>query len=400
MLVTRFLAPLTILLTLGYGCHSSGTGSATDSGAASTSTSAAGTSAAGPAKGVAHSVIKYAHGFRIDYFDHYRDISILNRNGGRMDTLHYLLVEKGAAPPADRPGVPVIITPVNSLAVLSSAHIALADFAGVADRITGLGSLQYVNSPIVRAGIRSGKVKQIGIDQNINNELLIAMHPGLLIAMSNPDASFGEFKTLTDAGIPVLPDADWLETTPLGRAEWVKLMGALVDKEELVDRKFDSVEKAYLQLAALGTKAKTKPSVISEVPFKGTWYMPAGGSYVAQFFRDAGADYAWSDTKGTGSLPLNFEAVVPVALKADVWLNVGDANTRADLASRDTRYTGFRSFRTDSIYNCNRRVNDLGMNDYWESGIVNPQLVLADLIRILHPGLLPADTLQYYKKIK
>jgi iron complex transport system substrate-binding protein len=388
MLVTRFLFPLTILLTLGCGCHSPGTGSATDSGAAAISTSAP------------RSVIKYARGFRIDYYDHYRDVSILNRTGGRTDTLHYLLVEKGAAPPADRPGVPVIITPVNSLAVLSSAHIALADFAGVADRITGLGSLQYVNSPIVRAGIRSGKVKQIGIDRNLNNELLIAMHPGLLITMSNPDASFGQFKTLTDAGIPVLPDADWLETTPLGRAEWVKLMGALVDKEDVVDRKFDSIEKAYLRLAALGAREKNKPSVILELPFKGTWYMPAGDSYVAQFLRDAGADYTWSDSKGTGSLPLNFEAVVPIALKADVWLNVGDADTRADIAARDTRFTGFHSFRTDSVYNCNRRVNDLGMNDYWESGVVNPHLVLTDLIRILHPGLLPADTLYYYKQIK
>jgi iron complex transport system substrate-binding protein len=396
MLVTRFLAPL-MVFTLG--CHSAGNDSTTSSGDSATSVGAT-TSSAGVVKSATRSVIKYAHGFRIDYYDHYRDVSILNRAGGRTDTLHYLLVEKGTAPPADRPGLPVIITPVNSLAVLSSAHIALADFAGVADRITGLGSLQYVNSPIIRAGIRSGKVKQIGIDRNLNNELLIAMHPGLLITMSNPDASFGQFKTLTDAGIPVLPDADWLETTPLGRAEWVKLVGALVDKEDVVDRKFDSVEKAYLRLAALGASEKNKPSVILEMPFKGTWYMPAGDSYVAQFLRDAGADYPWSDTKGTGSLPLNFEAVVPIALKADVWLNVGDANTRADISARDTRFTGFHSFRTDSVYNCNRRVNDLGMNDYWESGVVNPQLVLTDLIRILHPGLLPADTLYYYKQIK
>jgi iron complex transport system substrate-binding protein len=294
----------------------------------------------------------------------------------------------------------VINIPVKSLVVMASLHIALADFAGVADRITGLGAGQYVNSPIVREGLRTGKVRQVGIDANLNNELVIGMHPGVVMTMSNPDAAFGQYKTLMDANVPVLPNAEWLETTPLGRTEWVKLLGALTNREEWVNRKFDSVERTYHQLAALGSGAAVKPSVIIGMPFKGTWYTPAGESYQAQFLRDAGASYHWSNSKGTGSLALSFESVAPEALKADFWLNVGYVDTKKDILSRDTRYGTFNSVKTGAVYNFNNRVNDLGSNDYWESGGVNPQLILADLIRILHPGLLPADSLFYYKQIK
>jgi iron complex transport system substrate-binding protein len=221
-----------------------------------------------------------------------------------------------------------------------------------------------------------------------------------MITSTNPDAAFGQYKTISDAGIPVIPDAEWLETTPLGRAEWVKLIGALVDKEDEVGRKFDSVEQSYKALAAIGSSVKTKPSVIIAMPWKGTWYTPAGESYMAQFLRDAGASYNWTDTRGIGSLSLNVEAVIPVALKADFWLNVGYVDSRKDIAAKDPRFTEFNAYKTDAVYNFNKRVNDIGSNDYWESGLANPQLVLADLIRILHPDALPKDTLYYYKQLK
>jgi len=345
-------------------------------------------------------IVKYAHGFRIDRRAGYREVSILNRAAGRSDTLHYLLVDSGQASPPDRPGIPVIHTPIKTMVVLASSHIGLAEFAGVADRIAGLGNFHYVSSPTVREGIRLGRVKQVGIDGGTNNELVIAMHPSVMITSTNPDAAFGQYKTISDAGIPVVPDAEWLETTPLGRAEWVKLIGALTDKEDEVGKKFDSVARAYQALAAIGSGATTKPSVVVDMPWKGTWYTPAGESYRAQLLRDAGASYHWSDTKGIGSLALNIEAVIPVALKADYWLDAGSVNSRKDMEAKDPRFAGFHAFQTDSIYNFNKRVNDIGSNDYWESGLVNPQLVLADLIRILHPGLLPADTLYYYKQLK
>ena len=128
--------------------------------------------------------------------------------------------------------------------------------------------------------------------------------------------------------------------------------------------------------------------------------MPAGESYMVQLLNDAGASYHWNDTKGTGSLSLNFETVAPEALKADYWLNLGTVDSKADIAGRDVRFMQFAPFRTGTIYNNTRRTNDIGANDYWESGTANPQLILADLIRIMHPDLLPKDSLYFYKQMK
>jgi iron complex transport system substrate-binding protein len=344
--------------------------------------------------------IQYAHGFSIDYHDHFKLVRVLNKLASGMDTLRYLLVQDGYPVPSGYPGTQLIHIPVKTIVGMSSMHVALADFAGVADRITGMGSLAYISSPEVRKNAKAGKVAEVGLDGNMNNELIISMNPGVLIAMGNPDAGFGRYKTLTDAGIPVLLNAEWLESTPLGRAEWVKLMAALVNKEDLVNKKFDSIAQAYNALARLGSGATGKPHVIIGIPFKDSWYVPAGESYMGRFLRDAGAGYKWADSKGTGSLSLNFEAVAPEALTADYWLNVGYVDSKKDIVAKDPRYGAFRSFLTDKVYNNNKLTNDQGSNDYWESGGVNPQLVLADMIKILHPELLPGHQLVYYKQLK
>lgn len=378
----KYLFPL--LLSLAVLSCREGTGNKSDAQAA-------------PRPSSAKSSIQYAKKLIIDYFDRYKEVKIVR---GAADTLYYLLLPAGVTVPPGLPYAQVIRIPVQSMIVTGSPHIAEADFAGVADRITGVGEGQYVVSPIVREGLRMGRVKQLGNEGSLNNELLISMRPGILMTMTDPDAAFGQYRTIMDAGIPVLPNADWLETTPLGKAEWVKLMGALTDREEVVNRKFDSVEKTYQRLAAIGIAAAVKPTVIIGMPFKGAWYTPAGGSYMAQLLRDAGADYHWSATKGTGSLALSFETMAPEALKAGYWLDASDVSSRKEILSRDERFGTFHSFQTDNIYNYNKRVNDHGASDYWESGAVHPEWVLADLIRILHPGMLPADTLVYYKQIK
>ena len=344
--------------------------------------------------------IKYAHGFSIDEYEHFRLVTILNPEADRTDTLRYLLLKEGQPVPEGFSKAQVIRTPVKTIIGTSSMHIAQADFAGVADRIIGLGNLHYVNSPIVRQNIKDGKCVQVGLEGTMNNELILSMHPGVLIAMANPGAGFAKYKTLIDGGIPVLWNTEWLESTPLGRAEWVKLMGALVEKEEIVSKKFDSVEHTYDTLAQLARRAATRPRVIIGMPFKGSWYVPAGGSYMGRFLRDAGAGYKWSDTKGTGSIALNFESVAPEALTADYWLNLGYIDKKGDIPGKDPRYAAFSPFKTDHLYNYNNRVNDIGGNDYWESGGVNPQIVLADMIRILHPELLPDHVLYYYNQLK
>jgi len=343
--------------------------------------------------------IKYAKGFSIDYYDTYKLVNIYSGTGSHADTTQYVLLPRGGRAPEGYKKAQLIEIPVRGLVATSSMHVALAEFAESAGAITGLGSFQYITSVTVRHQIAAGKIKEVGIDGTMSNEMLIAMKPDLVMVTGNPDAQFSKYATLTEAGVPVMLNSEWLETTPLGRAEWVKLMAALMNKEDLVNKKFKTIETDYNHLAEMGRKAKDKPSLVSGMPYKGTWYVPDGDSYMVQFFNDAGASYKWANVKGKGSLALNFETVAPEALKADFWLNLGDVSSKKEVEAIDNRYADFKPFKNGHVYNNNKKMNDLGANDFWESGAVYPQLVLADLISILHPDLLPNHQLVYYKQL-
>lgn len=345
------------------------------------------------------SKIDYARGFDIEYHGTYKIVSILNSYINQTDTLQYLLVDRKYPVPKGFPGAQVIRTPVKSIVSMSSMHVAMVDFAESANAIVGHGSLKYVTSAVVRKNAKDGKVKEVGLDGSMNHELLISMRPDIVMVMGNPTARFSQYQTVKSAGVAVLPNNEWLEATPLARMEWVKLIAALFNKEEIVNKKFSLVEQEYHRLAKLAQGARTRPIIIAGLPFKGTWSMPDADSYSTQFFKDAGAAYKWTKEKNTGSLSLSFEAVAPTALKADYWLNLGYVNSKKDVLDKDERFAYFKPYKTNKIFNHNKKVNDIGANDFWESGGVNPHIILADLIKILHPELLPKHKLVYYKQL-
>lgn len=344
--------------------------------------------------------IRYAKGFGIDYYQNFKLVSIYNYAGGKTDTSRYLLIKRGGAIPDGFPDAHIVETPIRSIIGMSSMHVALIDFAGADAILTGLGNLKYVSSPKIRNYIKQGKIKEVGQESTLNNELVLTMHPDLVMAVGNASAKVNRFKVLTDAGIPVVQNSEFLESTPLGRAEWVKLFAVFLNKEELVNRKFKNVETEYKRLAQLTQQVSSKPQVITTMPVKGTWYVPEGNSYLTHFIQDAGGSSKWAGVKGIGTLPLSFEVVAPEALKADFWLNVGYVSSKAEMVARDSRFADFKPFKDGNVYNYNKKTNDAGANDYWESGGVNPQLVLADLISILHPELLPNHQLIYYQQLK
>jgi iron complex transport system substrate-binding protein len=345
------------------------------------------------------SSIRYAKGFHIEYHDGFKIINILNHFEDNTDTLKYLLLARGAKPPARYKDLPIINTPVRKLVGASSMHVALADLLGASDILVGLGDLKYVNSPVVRENIKEGKVKEVGLGGSMNNELIVSLDPDLVMVMGSPDSKLSTYQALRQMNIPVMVNAEWLEEHPLGRAEWIKLMGALINKEEIADKKFDEIEKEYLRLTNLTKSVPNKPRVIIGMNFKSVWHVPDGDSYMAQFMKDSGCDYKWYDIKGKGSLPLDFEAVYAEGLKADFWLNVGYVDSKTEILDKDKRYGDLKPFKNGNIFNNNGKVNEIGSNDYWESGAVNPHIVLADMIKILHPQLLPEHELVYYKKI-
>lgn len=346
--------------------------------------------------------IHHAKGFQIRYHDNYKVVTILNPFEKSGDKVEYLLLQRGTTAPKGFDPARTIEIPIRSLVAMSSMHVGLIDFLNEQKVLVGLGNLKYVSSPEVIKLITAGKIQEVGKDQGINEEKLVEMHPDLVMTTGSTISKMERYTTLTAAGVPVLINSEWVERTPLGRAEWVKLVAALMNKESIVNEKFAEVEKEYKRLTDLAKTVKTKPSIITGMNSKDAWFVPNGDSYMAQFFKDAGAAYHWEQTKATGSLPLNFETVYPIALNADYWLNVSIMGIagKKELAQKDVRYADFKAFKENKIYSYNKRINDRGSNDYWESGAVNPHVVLADLIKILHPELLPDHQLVYYNPIR
>ncbi|GAB3635726.1 ABC transporter substrate-binding protein [Hymenobacter arcticus] len=354
-----------------------------------------------PAPAPGRTSVQYAKGFRLAYAGNYKVITIQIPTEPAATARRYLLVPRGAARPAGYPDAQVIETPIRSLVGLSSMHVALADFLGAADVLVGVGSLQYVSAARVRQRIATGQLYEVGQGKELNNELLVAHHPDLVMTTGWPGERADQFQTLHAAGIPVIINSEWVETTPLARAEWVKVLAALLNKEVVVNQKFDAVAREYQRLAALGKQATRQPSVVVGLPFKDVWYVPDADSYMAQFLRDAGATYHWDRTKAPGgSVALSFEAVAPVALAADYWLHIGTLTSKAGLLAQDARYAAFAPVRNNRIFNNTLRTNAQGSNDYWESGAMHPDLLLADLLHILHPELLPTWTLRYYQPLR
>ena len=190
-------------------------------------------------------------------------------------------------------------------------------------------------------------------------------------------------------GIPILYCNEWTETTPLARAEWIRLFGAIFGCINHADSLFASVRDAYEQLKVDSLKFKGK-SIMSGMSWRGTWYVPAGGTFMGNLFRDAGAQYKYEDNPSTSSIPLTMEQAIQDFSQADVWVGC-EATSLKELEAIDSKHTWFKAFQTGQVYNFRRRALPSGANDFWESATVHPERILQDLQHILE-----GDTTQLY----
>lgn len=180
----------------------------------------------------------------------------------------------------------------------------------------------------------------------------------------------------------------------------MKVMAAFVEMEAKAEVIFDDIAAKYQALAGMTIGIKNKPVIFANAPFAGVWHIPGGRSYNAQAFKDAGADYLWADNPSPGGVPLDFEVILLKAANADMWINPSSYDSLQSLQALDERFTGFRAFRERNVFNNTVRVNKHGGNDIWERGIDRPHEVLADLIKIFHPELLPDHEFIYYEQLK
>ena len=343
--------------------------------------------------------VGYATGLTITYHGNYKVISVKTPFPGG-DPIEYALVQCGTPAPEGFDAAQIVEVPVRRVVSLSTTNLPFLDRLGVIDRLVAIDEATYVSNAKVLKGVEDGSVAVIGTGPQVNVEQALALEPDLVLAYGSGSPDFDTYPKLQEAGLKIVFNGDWLENAPLGRAEWGKFIAAFFNAEGDAEDAFDKTATKYESLQAQVRNVDTKPTVLIGTPFQGTWYVPGGASFGAEYLYDAGATYPWADDPSTGSLGLSFEAVFEQAGEADVWLNLGYVADLKSLTDQDARFSEFKAYQDGAIWNNDARTSAAGGNDYYETAAAEPDVVLADLISILHPDLLPDHTLVYYRKVQ
>jgi iron complex transport system substrate-binding protein len=349
-----------------------------------------------------------ATGFTVKYHRNYKVVSVKNPWRNADTTFQYVLVQCNTPIPSGFDKSQIIQIPINSVVVMSTTHLPLLDKLGLVDspkerlsqRLIGVSDFNQVNTPSVVAKIKAGKLQEVGRSNNTNVEKIIEIRPELVTTYGVGNPKSDSHPKLIEAGLPVAIIAEYMESSPLGRAEWLKFMALFFNREAEAERVFSDMAAKYRSIAKIASQAKTKPTVFSGFDSRGTWYIPGGDSYASKFISDAGGNYIWKDDRSTGSLNLSFEQVFDRAQSAEVWINSSQAwRSIDDVINTDRRYANFRAVNNAKLFNPTARMNATGGNDFWEGGTANPDLLLADLVKALHPELLPNHQFVYYQHL-
>lgn len=347
------------------------------------------------------STVSYAKRFKIENIQGYSQLSVINPWQGASDVIQkWELVPRGVRLSSLKDTSAVIRVPVKKIVCMSTTHLAMISALNETGSVAGFSGTKFLFEQNFIRLVDEGKISEIGYEDNLNKELILKINPDLVMVYGIGSESAGYIGKLKELGIKVIFNADYLENDPLGKAEWIKMIGALYSKEELADSIFNTIEDKYNQLKIfVSENADKRPKVLLGLPFKDTWFISPGNSYISQLISDAGGDYIWQNKLSSVSMPTGIENVFVKALAADYWLNTGSAGSGIEIISIDPRLAELKCFRNGNLYNNNKRINSDGGNDYWEGGALNPHIILNDIAAILHPGLFPGWELVYYKKL-
>ena len=347
-------------------------------------------------------VLKHAKGFKINRSNDFKTIEITKAWPEAEKKYIYLLLTKEQAAKTiynkkDYDGV--IITPINKTVVTSTTHIPALELLGVEKTLVGFPGTDYISSEHTRKLINEGKIRELGKNEGINTEVLLELNPDVIIGFG-VDGVNKTFETIKKAGIPVIYNGDWVESSALAKAEWIKFFGVLFNKEKEADSIFNAIERDYLAAKDIAKQAKHQPTVLSGAMDGDAWYLPNGSSPEAQFLKDANVNYLWSETTGNGSLALSFESVLVKAKDADLWLNPSYYSSFEQLEKANSLFTNFEAFKKKNIYTFANKTGETGGVLYYELGTARPDLVLKDLIKITHPELLIDYEPYFFTKLK
>ena len=334
---------------------------------------------------------------------HARNISVYEKDYGyRMEvicpwdttlSLGSFAIVKDTTKAVDKDVAGVLNVPVKSVISFSATQWAVFLRLGEIDRVKGILEGRFVSDSTMLALLEQQKVYDIGTEAAADVERMIQLQPDALLYSPYFDGNQGG---LNVTGAVLFPFADYMENTPLGRAEWIRIIGILAGCEDKADAWFDDIEARYNALSGLCANVESRPTVFSDLAFNGQWYVAGGRSYIAQLFADAGADYIWKDNPSTASVPMDAESILAKAQHADFW-RVNNSNpfpmTYASLAKESPVYPLFDAFKNRKIIVC-----DIMETGYFEQSQCEPDLLLADFIHFFHPELMTGEWEGYQPK--
>jgi len=343
--------------------------------------------------------LSYANNFNIENFGDFYLLTVETPWPNAEKAFTYLLAKENAEIPGDLKFDQKVQIPLEKMVVTSTTHIPALEALEEEKSLIGFPGLDYISSEKTRKLINSGKIKELGKNENINTEVLIDLQPDVVVGFAI-DGNNKTFETIQKTGIPVMYNGDWTEKTPLGKAEWIKFFGAFYDKLEKAEVIFNEIETSYNGAKELAKSAEETPKVLSGAMYKDQWYLPYGNSWQAQFIKDANANYVYAETKGNGSMALSFESVLAKAQDAEFWISAGQFTSYTQLLEESNHYQKFEAVQHKKVYSVSLTKGETGGVLYFELGPQRPDLVLKDLVSIFHPNLLPDYEKRFFKALE
>jgi iron complex transport system substrate-binding protein len=343
-------------------------------------------------------LVQHAEGFSLIEYDGFSILKVKNAYPEAKEVYTYVLHKENAKLHDSLNSYTKIQIPIQKIIVTSTTHIPSIEMLQSEKTIVGFPSTHYVSSEKTRALIDNGTIREIGSNQSLNTELIFDLNPDIIVGFS-VDGDLKTYKNLEKNGQKIIFNADWTEKTPLGKAEWVKFFGALYDKNEEANSIFSEIEKSYNEALSLVKNVKNKPTVMAGSIYEDQWYLPQGDSWAALFLKDANGNYLWKDSKGTGSLALSFETVLDTAKDADFWINPGQFTSLDEILTTNSNYKYFKAVQNKNIYTSSSKKGKTGGVIFYELAPNRPDLVLKDIVKILHPEVLPDYELYFFEKL-
>lgn len=310
---------------------------------------------------------------------------------------HLMILREDAAAPAGFDGA-VVKAPVHRVVCMSSSHVAMFDALGQSRRIRGVSGIDYLSNAHVREHRLCGEVRDVGYDSDLDYELLASMRPDIVLLYGVTGENTAVTGKLRELRIPYIYVGDYMEQSPLGKAEWLMLAAELCACREAGADTLRGIASRYEALRSAAASDSPRPRVMLNTPYRDTWFMPSTRSYMIRLVEDAGGEYIYPRNDSDTSVAVDLEEAYLLANAADVWLNVGACNTLAELTMQNPKFADVPAVRNRRVWNNNRRQTPAGGSDFWESGVVRPDRVLADLIAVLRGT--DTDTTYYYKRLQ